>query len=489
MTGAAALLSAPAVLGAGLGGILFIGLSPMSPRAAGAAARGLLLAVIAAACAFLAPAEAPAGALLRQDGLAALWQGLFLAAAVPLVVLMPLASELPAALVAAALLGMTLLAGANHLILFFLGLELMSLPSYLLVHGLRKDRRSLGPGPHSPAQAPGLSPDTARKEERRALEAAIKYFFAGSVGSGLFLFGVSIFYGLTGTLAMDPLGVTSPRLELALALMGAGALFKVGAVPLHFWLPDVYEASAPELAGFFSTGVKAAGLLFLLRVLALLPPGVGGLSSWLPAVSVATMTVGNLLALRQVSLQRLLAYSSVAHVGYLLLGVWAWSHARPVSGPPPGPAAVYVYAAAYLFMSSGAFLALRLAGLSTRAQLSGFAKRRPTLAAFLALMLLSLASIPPTAGFLAKLLVFWEAIRAGGAWLVVAAAANSIVGLGYYFGLIRDLYLGSPGPETAPDPGPLRLGEGALVFACAAPTLVLGLWPGAWELAGAWLSR
>lgn len=451
------------MLGGGLILILGVGLLGLAQEKAGRWARALLLLSIAAGLAAVGPQPYEEAAFLKQDGLASLWQVLFLLAAVPLALLMPLAGELSAALVAAALLGMALLASANHLVLFFLALELMSLPSYLLVYHLRRDRRSL--------------------------EAALKYFFAGSVGSALFLFGASIFYSLTGTLSMDPLGVNSPRLELALALMGAGALFKLGAAPLHFWLPDVYEASEPELVGFFSTGVKAAALLFLLRVLSLLPPSAGGLSSWLPAISVVTMTLGNLLALRQTSLQRLLAYSSIAHVGYLLLGVWAWAAGRPAEGPAPVPAVVFVYAAAYLFMSSGAFAALRLGGLKDRRQLAGFASRRPALAAFLTLMLLSLASVPPTAGFLAKFLVFWEALKAGGAWLAAIAAANSIVGLGYYFGLIRDLYLSPAGEATAADPGPLEIRGSALALACAVPTLVLGLWPGALKLAQDWLAR
>ena len=455
-------LCAPLVLSGGLGLSMLASLG-LDLRRSARVSRWLLLLSIAGALAVLSPSGGAAGAFLRQDGMAVLWQVLFLLAAVPLAALMPLSSEVPALLLLAALVGMTLLAAANHLILFFLGLELMSLPSYLLVY-------RLGQG-------------------GRALEAAIKYFFAGSVGSALFLFGVSLFYSLTGTLAMEPLGVTSPRLELALALMGAGALFKVGAAPLHFWLPDVYEAGSPELVGFFSTGVKSAALLFLFRVLNLLPPASGGLSTWLPYVSVATMTAGNLMALRQTSLQRLLAYSSVAHVGYLLLGVWAWNELRPLAGGGPASASVFVYAAAYLFMSTGAFLALRLGGLRERKQLAGFATRRPSLAAFLTLMLLSLASIPPTGGFLAKFLVFWDAIKAGGVWLAAIAAANSIVGLAYYFSLIRDLYLSEPGPETAIDPGPLPWVPRALVFACAAPTLVLGLWPGALQLATQWLAK
>ncbi|MBI4346598.1 MAG: NADH-quinone oxidoreductase subunit N [Elusimicrobia bacterium] len=456
-------LCAPVVLTIGLTATLLSALGGLSEERTSRLARFFLVSSIVAALCVLAPRGAQPGVLLRQDGLAVLWQGLFLLAAIPLAVLMPLAGEGPALLLGSVLIGMTLLAAANHLILFFLGLELMSLPSYLLVERLGRDKR--------------------------ALEAAIKYFFAGSVGSALFLFGVSIFYSLTGTLAMDPIGVTSPRLELALALMGAGALFKAGAAPLHFWLPDVYEASAPELVGFFSTGVKAAALLFLFRVLLLVPPAAGGLSSWLPWVSVATMTVGNVLALRQTSLQRLLAYSSIAHVGYLLLGVWAWNELRPAAGGGPASPSVFVYAAAYLFMSTGAFLALRLGGLTDRRQLAGFAARRPSLAAFLALMLLSLASIPPTGGFLAKLLVFWDAIKAGGAWLAVVAAANSIVGLAYYFALIRDLYLSPAGAETAKDPGPIPLVGGTLALACAIPTFILGLWPGAWELAARWLER
>lgn len=446
---------------AGLLALLGLGLTPSSKDKGGPRARAALLTTLVAGGVALGftPCQAASDGLLKQDGLAWLWQGLFLVSAVPLALLMPLAGEFSAALVAAALLGMLLLAAANHLVLFFLALELMSLPAYLLVYHLRRDRRSL--------------------------EAALKYFFAGSVGSALFLFGASLFYSLTGTLSMEPQLATSPRLELSLALMGAGALFKLGAAPLHFWLPDVYEAAEPELVGFFSTGVKAAGLLFLLRVLTLLPPAAGGLTTWLPAISVVTMTLGNLLALRQTSLQRLLAYSSISHVGYLLMGVWAWSIERPASGP----AAVYVYAASYLFMSSGAFAALRLGGLTHRRQLAGFASRRPGLAAFLALMLLSLASVPPTAGFLAKFLVFWDALQSGGFWLAAIAAANSVVGLGYYFALIRELYLGAPGESTASDPGPLTLRGKALAFACAAPTLLLGVWPGALRAAQELLQR
>ncbi len=433
------------VLTAGLLWLVAMGLAGRSGKAQSARAVAVFAILLATLC--LAPTGEAADGLLRQDGFSACWQLIFLLAALPLAMLMPMEDESSAILLLGSLAGMSLLASANHLILLFIGLESMSLPGYLLVYRLNRGRDSL--------------------------EAAIKYFFMGSAAAALYLFGASLYYGATGSLALAPAGPSSFRLEFSLALMAVAALLKIGAVPLHFWLPDVYEASAPELAGFFSTAFKAAGILFLLRLLQLPPVLSEGMQLALPWISAVTMTVGNFLALRQSSLARLLAYSSIAHVGYLLLGVWAWTRdGRPL------PGSILLYLAAYLFMSTGAFAALRLSGLKRWEQLRGYGARSPWLAGFMALMLLSLASIPPTGGFLAKFFIFWDALRAQGAGWVWVAAFNSLVGIGYYFSWIKAMAF-DPADEQAAPPAPkLSLRQQGLLWGCAVPTLFLGVWPG-----------
>lgn len=426
-------------------GMLAVGVGPR--RSPVAELRALAVAALAAA-AWLASGTAAAGNLVAWDGLGRSWLPLFCLGAMPLVLLLPAVDELPLALVLGSVLGMSLLAVARNLLLLFLGLELMSLPAYILVFSLRRTRASL--------------------------EAAIKYFFAGGAAGALFLLGLAAAYAATGSLSLTTVvGAGAP----AVALMGTAALFKIGAFPLHFWLPDVYEAASPELTGFLSTSMKAAGVLLLMRLLSLGLPGSPFLAA-LPAVAACTMTVGNLLALKQTSLQRLLAYSSIAHAGYLLLGVSAWSS---LGARPGGAAAVYVYLAAYLAMNTGAFAVLKLANLRSVEDLRGLSRREPVLAGFLALMLVSLAGLPPTSGFLAKLLVFWDAVKAGEIGLVVVAAVNSLIGLAYYSRLLRTMYfeeswetdaVESGAPPTVPSiPGRIVL------WACAVPTLVLGLCP------------
>ena len=454
-------------LAGSLVGVLAFGAWPK--RAPVAELRALAVAALAAA-AFLVPQMTAGGELVGWDGWARSWQLLFFAGALPLVLLLPAADEVPVALVLGSVLGMSLLAVARNFLVLFVGLELMSLPAYVLVFSLRRSRVSL--------------------------EAALKYFFAGGAAGALFLLGMAAAYAASGSLALAPL--SGPSAGLALALMGAAALFKIGVFPLHFWLPDVYEASVPELTGFLSTSMKAAGFLLLMRLLSLggfMLEDRASLIAVLPAAAAMTMTLGNLLALRQTSLQRLLAYSSVAHAGYLLMGVSAWSQ---LGARPEAASSVYFYLAAYLAMNTGAFAVLKLSGLRTVAELRGFARREPVLAAFLALMLVSLGGLPPTAGFLAKLFVFWDAVKAGEIGLVLVAGVNSLIGLAYYFRLIRAAYLEDPWEEGAPPvhlPLPEQdapdLGEDAalpsipgraVLWACGAATLLLGVcpWAAAW---------
>ncbi len=434
-----------AAYAAALGALSLLALA--GKRASTQAPRLLAAAGAAAALVLSFTAAGAAGPLLSLDGAARLWQSLFAAAGLAFLAGRGPLSARSASLLTGSLAGMSLLASSRTLPVLFLGLELMSLPVYLLLHGLRPDQRSL--------------------------EAALKYFFAGALAAGLFLFGLAAYYAGTGTMALGPSPETSPASTLGVALMASAALFKLGAFPFMFWLPDAYEAAEPELAAFMSTAVKAAGALLLMRVLSL---GAGVLESRvLPLLAVLTMTAGNLLALRQRDLQRLLAYSSVAHAGYLTAAIWAW---RRLGGSPSAAATVYLYLALYLAMSAGIFLCLKAAGVRRREELAGLGERAPLAAALLVVFLLALAGVPPTGGFLAKFFLLWDLWRAGSPALAAAVAFNSLLGLGYYVGLVRVLAL---------DPAPAELrGEGACprwglrgaVLACAAAVLASGVMPG-----------
>lgn len=360
--------------------------------------------------------------LLRVDDLGRALTALFCLAALP-VVFGPERDEVPVVLALGSVLGMTLIASAGSLIMLFIGLELMSVPAYLLA--ARGRRRAA------------------------ALEAGVKYFFAGGVAGGLFLMGMVLHYSAAGTLALAP--AAGPLAKAGLALMTSAALFKIGAVPLHFWLPDVYEAADPEVAAFFSTGVKAAAVLFLMRLLELGP------APYLPWAGAATAVFGAIMGLRQRSLQRLLAYSSISHAGLLILGVGAGS---------AEPTAVVFYLAAYLAMSAGAFLWVGATGCVERADLRGYAAGHPASAAVLAVLLLSLAGIPPTGGFAAKFLILWEAVKAGLYGPALVAALSSLAALGYYLALIRDMYFEEGKSDKKP--------AGLIPAVCAALSATLG---------------
>ncbi len=385
--------------------------------------------------------EAARPPLLRGDLLGASLQTVFLAAGLSLLFMMDPGDEVPPALVLGSLIGMALIAVSSSLLALFIGLELMSVPAYLLV---------------------------ARSRSPQALEAAVKYFFAGAAAGALFILGMAVHFSVARDLE---LALAPGRLgEAALALMAAAALFKLGAAPLHFWLPDVYEASDPELAGFFSTGVKAAAVLLLARLAGISQGPVLEVLPWAAALTVLT---GAVVALRQTRLQRLLAYSSISHAGFMLLAVAAWAgQGQPASGA----GAVFFYSVAYLFMSGGAFLWLRAAGISERAELKGLARSRPADAAVLSVLLLALAGIPPTAGFVAKFLVLWEAFKAGLYVPLLLAGLGALLSLGYYLGMVRDMYFDEAEGE-APAVLETGLAGRSLVAAFAVLALLLGLMP------------
>lgn len=424
------LLGPQLALTAGLLGALGAGFwakpAPALLRLLGAAS------LLAAAVLALQTATGPAGPLIGQDALGLAVQLLTCLGALPLVLLHQDSDEVPIVLVLGCVLGMTLLAAAGSFLMLFIGLEFMSLPAYLLV---------------------------ARGERQAALEAGVKYFFAGGLAGSLYLLGMALHYAdaRSFVLAMSQ----GPMAAAGLILMACAALFKLGAVPLHFWLPDVYQACRPETAGFFSTSMKAAAALFLIRLCGVAPVS-SVLFQALPWVGSATALFGAFLALRQQDLQRLLAYSSISHAGFLILGV--------ATG---GYWAVLFYLLVYLFMSSGAFLWLKASGVGSRAALRGYARGRPWGAAGMAVLLICLAGLPPTGGFLAKLLVFWRAVQAGLYGPAALAGLASLVSAAYCLSLVQDLYADERPQAAASEPG------WALAGLCAACAVLLGLAPAA----------
>jgi len=348
--------------------------------------------------------------------------------------------------------GLMLMAEATHLLMAYLAMELVSLSAYLLV-GFLGDRRSA--------------------------EAALKYLLFGAFSSGIMLFGMSLLFGLTGQLAFPEIlrsvqgmsGAMSAALLTAVVLMLAGLAFKISMVPFHMWTPDAYEGAPIPVTALLSVGPKAAGLALLMRLLASLEPAQPALAPVLLSLTVATMTLGNLVALVQTNVKRLLAYSTIGQVGYLLIGL--------VVGTPAGREALLVYLVAYLFMNLGAFACVVAVfndtGSESLQAFQGLARRAPALALAFALFLLSLAGLPPLLGFVGKFLLFGSAVQQGSLWwLALAGAVNSAVALYYYVNLIRLMYLIAP-QDARPLHAvlPLRLALGV----CAAATLGLGLFP------------
>ena len=345
--------------------------------------------------------------------------------------------------------GMLLLASAGDLLVVFLGIELMSLPLYVLA-GLFKTRLAAG-------------------------EASMKYFLLGAFATAFLLYGTALIFGATGATNLDRIGAasaarpTDPLITVGLGLLLVGFGFKVSSVPFHMWAPDVYQGAPTSITAFIATGSKAAALGALLRVLMVALKGAQ--PDWTPllwAVAAVTMTAGNIVAIAQSNLKRMLAYSSVAQVGYMLVGL--------VAGGVPGAGAVLYYLLAYTFTTIGAFGVILM--LVERAgeeavdlgDYAGLARRHPLLAAALSLYLLSLIGIPPLAGFVGKFYLFGSAVRAGYLWLTVLAVLNSAVAAYYYLRVIVYMYMREPDVAAA------RLAPtfaGTLALAIAAVGIVL----------------
>ena len=360
------------------------------------------------------------------------------------------------ALLLFAVSGIMIMVSTTSLIVVFLGLEVLSVSSYALA-GLRKD------DPHS-------------------VEAAVKYFLMGSFAGAFLVFGLALLYGAAGSLEFGGImrGFTDaapgPRAALwaGLALVLAGFGFKIALAPFHMWAPDVYEGAPTPVTAFFTVGPKLAGLAVLLRFLRPLAGGDGArpVLFWLVwAVAALTMLLGNLGALRQTSLKRLLAYSSIAHSGYILVAVLA-----------ADGAGLLFYLVAYLFMTIGAFAVLiAVEGDGPRGRdiddLAGLGRTHPWLAAIFTVFLVSLAGFPPTAGFLAKFYVFGAAVRQGHVVLALIAVLASLVSVYYYLRVVVVMYMREPGPqalEVDRDNPALDL----VLFLCLTGVIQLGVWPG-----------
>lgn len=357
------------------------------------------------------------------------------------------------------LIGMFALASSSNLITLFLGLELMVMPAYLLA------------GFH--------------KTDRYSNEGGLKYFLLGSFASAILLFGISWTYGLTGTTQIAELGPGllggGPAGLVAIGMLTVGATFKVAAVPFHYWTPDAYQGAPTPITGFLSVGPKLGAFALLVRLFA---EGLGSMrADWLAVMAilaVLTMTGGNIVALVQVNVKRMLAYSSIAHTGYIMAGLAAFAAASTPEVQQQGIEAILFYVLGYGVMNIAAFAVVgmlqkdprRFGGLSSFAGLAG---RAPALAAAMALILLSLTGIPPTVGFFAKLYVLLAAVDAGLAWLAVLIALNAALAAFYYLRVVVYMYMRDPEDEPAPiDRHPF----GSLALAVSvAGVLLLGIFP------------
>jgi NADH-quinone oxidoreductase subunit N len=354
-----------------------------------------------------------------------------------------------------AIVGMMLMAQASDLLLLFLALETMSIAVYVLT-GLRRD-------------------------QVQSTEAAFKYFLLGAFASSFFLYGVAFLYGVTGATGLDRVGAViaaqsmsgNPMILLGVGLLLVGFAFKVAAVPFHMWSPDVYEGAPAVVTGFMSTGVKAAAVAAFARVfLSALEPMI---TDWAPVlwlVAAATMIVGTVVGVAQTSLKRMLAYSSIAHGGYLLLGILA--------GSDVGKAAILYYLAAYAITNLGAFGVIALLGSRERANddlrdYAGLWQSHPGLATLMTIFLLSLGGFPPTAGFIAKWYVFSAAVGAGYYGLAVIGVLSSVVSVFFYLRIVVMMYMSDR--DARPVPAPITSAAFAGLVLSLIGVLYLGIVP------------
>lgn len=359
------------------------------------------------------------------------------------------------ALILLSLIGMILLVSGSHLIVLFIGLEILSLSVYVLAAFARRDPLSA--------------------------ESGLKYFLLGSFASAFFLYGMTFIYGGTGSLQLNQISNSIQNLEMAnrtFLLLGivfllVGYAFKISLAPFHMWTPDVYEGAPTPVTAFMAATVKAAALASLIRVFLVAFSSVSDF--WSPLIwilSVITMFAGNVTAIWQENLKRLLAYSSIAHAGYMLAGLLA--------SPEQAQQSILYYFAAYVFMNLGAFAVVsyleRYSGMLHVAEYQGLAYSKPALAVSMTLFMVSLGGLPPTAGFFGKFYLFRAVLESGYVWLVVIAVLNSAISFYYYLRVVISMFT----PEKEPQPAPAgRMSLPFIVILAVTlwGTVSLGLFP------------
>ncbi len=355
-------------------------------------------------------------------------------------------------LVLLATAGMMLMVSANDLISLYLALELQSLSLYVIA--------------------------AIRRDSLRSSEAGLKYFVLGALASGFLLYGSSLIYGFTGSTSFDAIALSAQAegaslgLIFGLVFVLTGLAFKVSAVPFHMWQPDVYEGAPTPATALFSAAAKAAAIGLLVRVLMSAVPALA--AEWqqiIIAVSIASMALGAFAAIGQRNIKRLMAYSSIGHVGYMFVGLSASSQ--------QGTQAVLVYLAIYVAMTLGAFaciLSMRRAEGMVEGidDLAGLSKNQPLVAFLLAMLMFSMAGIPPLAGFFAKFYVFAAAVNAGLAWLAVVGVVASVIGAYYYLRIVKVMYFDEPADAFEP----MQRGPGFVLGVTSAFTLLFFIAPG-----------
>jgi len=354
--------------------------------------------------------------------------------------------ELPVLMVLASL-GMLLMVSAGSFIALYMGLELQSLALYVLA--------------------------SFNRDHLRSTEAGLKYFVLGALSSGMMLYGISMIYGFTGTVEFSGVANviaqsgTGIGLIFGLVFLISGLAFKVSAVPFHMWTPDVYEGAPTPITAYFATAAKVAAMALFLR--AILIPFPHAIEQWrqvIIAISVLSMALGAVAALGQKNIKRLMAYSSIGHMGYALLGLAA--------GSALGVRGVLIYMAIYVFTNLGVFAciqAMRRGGkpVEAIADLAGLARTNPKLAVVFSMLFLSLAGLPPLAGFFAKFYVFLAAIQAGLIWPAILGVLASAIGLVYYLRLVKIMYFDEPAPALDAD---MAMGSRAILIVSGAVALL-----------------
>ena len=351
------------------------------------------------------------------------------------------------------LLGMQVMVSANHFLTLYMGLELLSLSMYALI-ALNRDNTA-------------------------STEAAMKYFVLGALASGLLLYGISMVYGATGSLSIATvanqiaLGHSNPLLvAFGLVFIVAGLAFKLGAVPFHMWVPDVYQGSPTPMTQFISSAPKLAAFVFVFRILGqALPSQLEQWQGMLIVVAILSMGLGNITAIAQTNIKRMLAYSTISHMGFLLLGM--------LTGSETGYAASFFYAVIYGFMSLAGFGLLIMLSrngveFENLDQLKGLNRRQPWFAFLMLLVMFSMAGIPPLVGFFAKLSVLNALLEANLAWVAVVAVIFSLIGAFYYLRVVKVMYFDEPSETALEMP---TAGVGLLFGLNAIALLVLGVIP------------